>query len=50
VINSCSFLGGTVGVICGGIVFGIGGFANVLALVALSALVSAVLALRLRAA
>ena len=50
VINSCSFLGGTVGVTCGGIVFGIGGFANVLALVALSALVSAVLALRLRAA
>ena len=50
VINSCSFLGGTVGVTCGGIVYGVGGFANVLALVALSALVSTVLALRLRAA
>ncbi len=49
-INSCSFLGGTVGVTCGGIVFGVGGFANVLALVALSALISAALALRLRAA
>jgi hypothetical protein len=34
----------------GGIVFGVSGFASVLALVALSALVSSVLALRLRAA
>jgi MFS family permease len=50
VINSCSFLGGTVGVTCGGIVFGIGGFADVLALVALCALISAGLALRLRTA
>ena len=50
VINSCSFLGGTVGVTCGGIVFGIGGFADVLALVALCALINAGLALRLRTA
>jgi predicted MFS family arabinose efflux permease len=50
VLNSCSFLGGTVGVTCGGIVFGMAGFAGVLALIALGALVSAGRSLRLRAA
>jgi MFS family permease len=50
VLNSCSFLGGTVGVTCGGIVFGMAGFAGVLALIALGALVSAGLSLCLRAA
>jgi MFS family permease len=49
VINSCSFLGGTVGVTCGGIVLGIIGFAGVLAQIALAALVCAGLSLRLRA-
>jgi MFS family permease len=48
VLNACSFLGGTVGVTCGGIVFGEAGFAGVLALLALSGLISAGLALRLR--
>ena len=48
VLNACSFLGGTVGVTCGGIVFGHAGFAGVLVLLALSALVSAALSLRLR--
>ena len=47
VLNACSFLGGTVGVTCGGIVFGTAGFAGVLVLLGLSALVSAALALRL---
>jgi MFS transporter, DHA2 family, multidrug resistance protein len=47
VLNSCSFLGGTVGVTAGGIVFGVTGFDGVLALVGLSALASAGLALRL---
>jgi len=49
VLNSCSFLGGTVGVTVGGIFFGVTGFGGVLALVGLSALISAGLALRLRA-
>ena len=49
VLNACSFLGGTVGVTCGGIIFGLAGFASVLLLVALSALVGASLSLRLRA-
>ena len=49
VLNSCSFLGGTVGVTCGGIVFGHAGFAGVFELVGLSALVGAALSLRLRA-
>src|ERR1700704_6333168 len=49
VLNACSFLGGTVGVTCGGIVFGHAGFAGVLELVGLSALVGAALSLRLRA-
>src|SRR3954453_21385046 len=48
VLNACSFLGGTVGVTCGGIVFGAASFAGVLVLLALSALVSAALALQLR--
>ena len=48
VLNSCSFLGGTVGVTCGGIVFGHAGFAGVLALVGLSALAGGALSLRLR--
>jgi MFS family permease len=49
VLNSCSFLGGTVGVTCGGIVFGHAGFVGVLELVTLSALAGAALSLRLRA-
>jgi predicted MFS family arabinose efflux permease len=48
VLNSCSFLGGTVGVTCGGIVFGHAGFPGVLALLGLSALVGALISLRLR--
>jgi MFS family permease len=48
VLNSCSFLGGTVGVTVGGIVFGVTGFGGVLVLVGLSALISAGLALRLQ--
>jgi MFS family permease len=48
VINACSFLGGTVGVTCGGMVFGRAGFAGVLILLVLSALVGAGLSLRLR--
>jgi MFS family permease len=44
ILNSCSFLGGTVGVTCGGIVFGMAGFEAVLALVGFSALLSAGLA------
>ena len=48
VLNACSFLGGTVGVTCGGIVFASAGFAGVLVLLALSALVGAGLSLRLR--
>lgn len=50
VLNACSFLGGTVGVTCGGAIFGRAGFAGVLLLVGLSALVGAALSLRLRAA
>ena len=49
VLNSCSFLGGTVGVTVGGLVFGHTGFVGVLALVALSALAGAALSWRLRA-
>jgi MFS family permease len=49
VLNASSFLGGTVGVTCGGIVFSHSGFAGVLVLLALSALLSAGLSLRLRA-
>ena len=48
-LNACSFLGGTVGVTCGGIIFGHAGFAGVVLLVAFSALVGAALSLRLRA-
>ena len=42
-LNSCSFLGGTVGVTFGGIVFGLTGFPGVLVLLGVSALASAVL-------
>jgi DHA2 family multidrug resistance protein-like MFS transporter len=48
-LNSCSFLGGTVGVTFGGIVFAWGGFSGVLVLLGASALVSAALCLRLKA-
>ena len=48
ILNSSTFLGGTVGVTAGGVLFGILGFAGVLALVAISALAGAGLALRLR--
>ncbi|XIA65124.1 MFS transporter [Bradyrhizobium sp. TZ2] len=47
-LNSCSFLGGTVGVTFGGIVFALSGFSGVLVLLGCSALASAVLCLRLR--
>jgi MFS family permease len=50
VLNACSFLGGTVGVTCGGAIFALAGFAGVLLLVAFSALVGAALSLRLRPA
>ena len=48
-LNSCSFLGGTVGVTFGGIVFALAGFPGVLMLLSVSALASAVLCLRLKA-
>ncbi|WP_213288824.1 MFS transporter [Bradyrhizobium sp. sGM-13] len=48
-LNSCSFLGGTVGVTFGGIVFALTGFPGVLVLLGISALASAVLCLRLHA-
>ena len=48
VLNSCSFLGGTVGVTGGGIAFGLAGFRGVLALVGLSALLIAGLSLAIR--
>jgi MFS transporter, DHA2 family, multidrug resistance protein len=47
-LNSCSFLGGTVGVTCGGIVFRLAGFSGVLVLLGLSALCGAVLCKRFR--
>ena len=47
-LNSCSFLGGTVGVTCGGIVFKLAEFPGVLVLLGLSALVGAGLCLRLQ--
>ena len=46
-LNSCSFLGGTVGVTFGGIVFALAGFSGVLVLLGFSALASAALCLRL---
>ncbi|HKS19015.1 MAG TPA: MFS transporter [Bradyrhizobium sp.] len=49
-LNSCSFLGGTVGVTFGGIVFALAGFSGVLVLLGCSALASAAICLRLRAA
>jgi DHA2 family multidrug resistance protein-like MFS transporter len=45
VLNSCSFLGGTIGVTFGGIVFTLAGFSGVLMLLGASALVSAALCL-----
>ncbi|KRR24851.1 hypothetical protein CQ14_05820 [Bradyrhizobium lablabi] len=48
-LNSCSFLGGTVGVTFGGIVFAFAGFPGVLVLLGVSALASAALCLRLKA-
>jgi MFS family permease len=48
ILNSSSFLGGTVGVTAGGVLFGVFGLTGVLALVAISALAGAGLALRLR--
>ena len=45
-LNASSFLGGTVGVTSGGIVFGLDGLPGVLLLVALSALACAALALQ----
>jgi MFS family permease len=47
-LNSCSFLGGTVGVTCGGIVFTLTGFPGVIVLLGLSALIGAWLASRLQ--
>jgi MFS family permease len=47
-LNSCSFLGGTVGVTGGGIAFGVAGFEGVLMLVGLSALLIAGLCLGIR--
>ncbi len=40
-LNSCSFLGGTVGVTCGGIAFGQAGFAGALSVIGASALLGA---------
>ena len=48
-LNSCSFLGGTVGVTFGGILFALTGFSGVLVLLGLSALASAAICLRLNA-
>jgi predicted MFS family arabinose efflux permease len=48
-LNSCSFLGGTVGVTFGGLVFASHGLSGVLELLGASALASAVLCLRLHA-
>ena len=49
-LNSCSFLGGTVGVTLGGIAFAAEGFPGVLALLGLSGVLAAALCTRLRAA
>ena len=48
-LNSCSFLGGTVGVTLGGLAFAFVGFPGVLALLGLSGLLAAALSTRLRA-
>jgi MFS family permease len=47
ILNSCSFLGGTIGVTCGGLVFGLAGFPGVLAMLGLSAFAGAALSSRL---
>jgi len=49
VLNSCSFLGATVGVTCGGMAFGPAGLPGVLAIVGLSALAGAALCTRIGA-
>jgi MFS transporter, DHA2 family, multidrug resistance protein len=49
-LNSCSFLGGTIGVTCGGIAFMRQGIGAVLAVVAIPALLGAALCLFLRGA
>jgi MFS family permease len=49
-LNSCSFLGGTVGVTLGGIAFAAVGFSGALALLGLSGVLAAALSTRLRAA
>ncbi len=49
VLNSCSFLGGTVGVTLGGIAFAVMGFPGVLALLMFSGALAAALSMRLRA-
>jgi predicted MFS family arabinose efflux permease len=48
ILNSCSFLGGTIGVTCGGIVYALAGFAGVLAMLGLSAFAGAALSSRLQ--
>jgi hypothetical protein len=48
VLNSCSFLGGAVGVTGGGIAFGVAGFEGVLMVVTLSTLLIAGLRLGIR--
>jgi MFS family permease len=48
-LNACSFLGGTVGVTFGGILFALTGFSGVLVLLGLSALASAAICRRLQA-
>jgi predicted MFS family arabinose efflux permease len=48
-VNTCSFLGGTVGVTCGGIVFAFAGFPGVVVLLGLAGLVGVGLALRMHA-
>ena len=49
VLNSSSFLGGTVGVTSGGIAFSFASLSGVLVLIAATALIGAALSLRLRA-
>jgi MFS family permease len=48
VLNACSFMGGTIGVTCGGIIFGHWGFVGVLLMVAISGVLGAALSLRIR--
>ena len=48
-VNTSSFLGGTIGVTCGGIVFAFAGFPGVVILLGLFALIGAGLGLRVQA-